>query len=402
MLAKPRSKWTRLPVAAVLFSLLGLSVWDPVGRAAQAQIFSGTPPKIKAVGSLNHARAAAASVTLANGSVLVTGGIDANFNYLSSTELYNPTTQLFTPLPSMTTARAGHTATLLSNGQVLIAGGVVCSGGNCTELSSAEIYDPTVGRFVAIGDMTTARGSHTATVLNDGTVLLAGGFNGNGISSAEIYNPANGRFTETATMTVARFGHTATLLPDGEVFIAGGRSCEGANCISNPATQTAEVYDPGRRQFFAAGNLAEARTQHTATLLQDGRVLITGGRSCSGDCEGDSTLQDASIYDPATGQFTAGGEMSTPRAGQQSIALPDGNVFVYGGIDCGGRFGCQFLSSGDLFQPASGNFTPAGNGSVGGTDLIMALLSNQQVLVAGGVEGRSVFRTANLFSFSNN
>jgi hypothetical protein len=353
---------------------------------------------------LNRARAAAASVTLADGTVLVSGGIDPSFNYLSSAELFNPTTQKFTQLASMTAARAGHTATLLSNGQVLIAGGVVCSAGSCAELASTEIYDPTVKQFFAIGNMTIAREGHTATLLNDGTVLLAGGFDGNGnaIASAEIYNPANGGFVETATMISARFLHTATLLPDGEVYMAGGRSCDGSGCISNAAGETAEVYDPGRRQFFAAGNLGKSRALHAATLLQDGTVLVTGGRSCAGDCEGDTTLQDANLYDPATGTFAATGQMASARAGQKSIALPDGTAFVYGGVDRSGHFGSQFLSSGELFQPASQDFTSAGSGTVGGTDLIMDLLANQQVLVAGGARGRSINQTADLFTFPSN
>lgn len=404
MIPEQRDSSSRVLLAVIVFLLVALSLWILVGRPSgvQAQNLLSAPPRMKAVGSLNHARAGAASVTLADGSVLVAGGIDGNFNYLSSAELYNPTLQRFTALPSMTMARAGHTMTLLSNGQVLIAGGVVCNGSNCSELSSAEIYDPTIRQFFAAGNMTTARGSHTATLLGDGTVLVAGGFNGEVISSAEIYNPANGRFTETATMTTPRFLHTATLLPDGGVLVAGGRSCEGAACLANSASHTTEVYDPGRRQFFATGNLGEARTLHTATLLQDGRVLIAGGRSCSGDCEGSTTLQDASIYDPATGEFAAGGNMSTPRAGQKSIALPDGDVFVYGGADCSRRFGCRFFSNGDLFQPASDNFTPAGSGTVGGIDLTMSLVANEQVLIAGGAEGGSISKGANVFSFPAN
>jgi hypothetical protein len=250
--------------------------------------------------------------------------------------------------------------------------------------------------------MTTARGSHTATLLNDGTVLLAGGFNGNGqgLSSAEIYNSVNGKFTATGTMVAARYVHTATLLPGGEVYIAGGRSCE--TCMSNPAAMTAEVYDPSKGEFFASDNLEEARTLHSAALLQDGTVLIAGGRSCSGDCEGARTLQDSKIYDPANGNYTAGADMSVPRAGHKSVALPDGGVFIYGGVDCGGRFDCQSLSSGDLFQASSVTFTPVTGGTAGGTGLIMSSLGNDQVLTAGGSEGSSVLTAADVFSFGSN
>jgi hypothetical protein len=403
MVVKPANKSARLALVGLMVSLMALSPWQTFRQPANAmaQNLRVSRPRVRAVGSMNTARTGAASCTLSNGAVLVTGGIDANFNYLASAELYNPTIQRFSPLPPMTAARAGHTATLLPNGQVLIAGGVDCTGGVCRQLSSAEIYDPTVRRFFAIGNMMVARTSHTATLLANGTVLLAGGFNGSAISSAEIYNPPTGQFIETATMLSPRFLHTATLLPNGEVFIAGGRSCDG-DCLTDTASHTAEVYDAGRRQFFAAGTMTESRSLHTASLLPDGRVLIAGGTACSGDCEGSATLPGASIYDPATGKFSAAGDMATPRAGQQSIALPDGNVFLYGGIDCSGPTGCQFLDNGDIFQPDSLNFTPAGSGTVGGFDLIVALLANQQVLVAGGSTGRSVFRSANLFSFQPN
>ncbi len=362
-----------------------------------------SPDGIHQVGSMNRARAFAAATTLANGQVLVTGGIDANYNYLQTAELYDPSVQRFRSLPQMTTARASHTATLLASGQVLIAGGVVCRGGQCKNLSSAEVYDPTRRQFFPVGDMTTARRSHTATLLADGTVLVSGGSNGNGLSSAEIYDPVTERFAETGEMNTARFLHTASLLNDGEVLIAGGRSCAG-ECSASQAANSAEVYDPARRQFFPAGTLAEGRILHSATLLPDGRVLLSGGRSCVSDCEGDATLQDAEIYDPASGKFTSAGSMSDPRAAHSAVALPDGRVFVYGGESRGSGLlgGCQYLDRGELFEPASGTFIPAGSGTVSGEDLIAALLPSQQILVAGGEAAGSIIKTADVFSFGPN
>src|SRR5262249_38477319 len=215
-----------------------------------------------------------------SGQILVTGGIGQNYRYLASAELYDPQTQSFTSTASMVTARAAHTATLLSDGRVLIAGGVVCDAGNCTQLSSAEVYDPIQQKFRPVASMAAARASHTATLLSDGTVLIAGGVQGGvGLSSAEIYSPVVARFIDTGAMKAPRFLHSATLLNDREVLVAGGRACTD-ECDDNSASVSAEVYDPDRHQFFPAGKLNEGRILHTATRLNDGRVLISGGRSC--------------------------------------------------------------------------------------------------------------------------
>jgi hypothetical protein len=124
----------------------------------------------------------------------------------------------------MTAARAAHTATLLPSGRVLIAGG--CTLDSCEleeDGASAELYDPRVGSFAKTGTMGTERVSHTATLLPNGEVLLAGGWDRGGVlANAELYNPATGVFSPTSSMTTHRAAHTATLLPNGKVLIAGG------------------------------------------------------------------------------------------------------------------------------------------------------------------------------------
>jgi hypothetical protein len=174
---------------------------------------------------------------LNTGKVLVTGGVDNSGNALATAELFNPTTGSFTPTGTMETVRAGHTATLLGDGKVLVTGGVdsAIAFGRGSK-ATAELFDPATGSFAATSTMETARAGHTATLRKDGTVLVAGGaalvpsFCGNNcstlapvsLSNAELFDPATKTFTETGGLGTARFLHTATLLNDGSVLVTGG------------------------------------------------------------------------------------------------------------------------------------------------------------------------------------
>jgi hypothetical protein len=308
---------------------------------------------------------------LATGEVLVAGGFwGAEWvatDTLASAALYDPAPETFIATASMTTGRVNHTATLLPNGQVLIAGG---QHPEYTALASAELYDPGTGAFTATGSMIHARYGHTATLLPSGLVLVAGGVGDEAApGSAELYDPATGQFTSTGSPGTGRYNHTATLLPSGEVLVAGGQAIQ-----AGWGGSSAELYDPGTGAFAATGNMAASRYFHTATLLHDGRVLISGGWDLS-------TVGTAELYDRGTGTFTATGRMTMARAAHTATLLPSGLVLVAGGADSVGAP----LAFAELYQPALGTFAPTGGMSTSRAYQTATLLPTGGTLLAGGM-----------------
>ena len=190
--------------------------------------------------------------------------------------------------------------------------------------------------FTGTGPLTTARDYHTATLLSDGRVLVSGGYNGTApLNSAELYDPATGAWTPTGPLVTQREYHTATLLPNGRVLVSGGYGGTSAGILAS-----AELYDPATGTWTATtGSLATARDYHAATLLPDGRVLVSGGLSAAG------YLASAELYDPATGTWTATtGSLVTQRAYHTATLLPNGRVLVSGGYN-----GTAVLPSAELY-----------------------------------------------------
>ncbi len=345
--------------------------------ATPAATLAHGPTGFSATGSMATARDGSTATLLSDDRVLVAGG-SGELGALATAELYDPRTGEFSPTGSMTEPRAYHTATLLSDGRVLIAGGQGSSGKG---LNTAELYDPKTGTFSPTGSMGAARQLHTATLLSDGRVLIVGGaavaFGGPALESAELYDPAGGTFSPTGSMAHPREAHTATLLPDGRVLVAGGTTITFGTSTYDAF---AELYDPTSGTFSPTGSMAKARYWHTATLLPDGRVLIVGG------VEQTLQLPSAELYDPKSGKFSMTGSMATDRSEHTATLLSDGSVLVAGGTNGASNAsgGYAALASAELYDPASGKFSKAGSMTVARLDDTATLLSDGRVLIVGG------------------
>ena len=298
--ARGEQSSTLLQDGRVLVAGGGIAGWVFAGSFLDsAELYDPAKGTFSATGSLATPREAHTATLLADGRVLIAGGMETQERSVASAELYDPKTGTFSPTGSMATARAWHTATLLSDGRVLIAGGSPAAWSSGSTLASAEVYDPKTGAFTTTGPMTYSRSFHTATLLADGRVLMTGGSNGSveSLFSAEIYDPKTGAFSATGRMTDGREYHTATRLVDGRVLVAGG----GGDYVNRNFLASAELYDVGTGTFSRTGSLTDARTNHTASLLADGRVLVTGGYGA------DAPLASAELYDPKTGAFSPAG-----------------------------------------------------------------------------------------------
>jgi hypothetical protein len=276
------------------------------------------------------------------------------------------------PTAAMSIARACHSATLLPNGTVLVAGGQQRNG----ELTkTAEIYDPASGSFTPTGSMAASLGCHEAVLLPGGNVLVAGG--APDPLSAELYDPASGTFSPTSSMTEARYEpFSATLLRNGKVLVAGG--------YRDGLLSSAELYDPASGTFSPTGSMTEGRANQTSTLLPNGKVLVAGGGMAELNMQPMLVLSTAELYDPDTGAFTRTGDMATARYKHGAALLPDGRVLVVAGSDMRQLSG--LIASAELYDPTTGVFSPAGAISAARYKIgdAVAVLPGGKVVVGGG------------------
>jgi hypothetical protein len=283
------------------------------------------------------------------------------------------------PTGQMHVARAGQTATVMPDGTVLVAGGGT---------AKAELYNPATRTFSPTAPLPVPVTDATATLLPDGKVLVAGGLHGNHqVASAELYDPATGTWSPTGSMTVARSGQTATLLKGGEVLVAGG-GCNGSGYGCDAGSfeaplRSAEIYNPATGIWTRTGSMTFGRQFFTATLLPDGDVLAAGGFA---ECDDDmcSDNRSAELYDPATGKWSVTGSMRTSRDEQSATLLGNGDVLVAGGFTQSGFGSGHNLSGAELYNPATGTWSRTASMVTARSGQTATLLSNGWVLVAGG------------------
>jgi uncharacterized repeat protein (TIGR02543 family) len=363
-----------------------LTVWILLGigcllaRPVNAQ----TPGDWSAAGTMSTVRGTPTAIVLQDGTVLVVGGASSPV-----ADLYNPVANSWTTVPSMSTARNSQAGTLLSDGRVLVAGGQDASGNT---LASAEIYNPTTQTWTVTGSMTSPRYLHSASLLPNGQVLVAGGWastccSSNGqpgaqypLTSSELWNPSTGIWTATGSMANPHAAHTATVLNTGNVLVAGGQDYGQGSILEVGITSAAELYEYATGAWTSAGNMTNARDDAAAVLLSNGTVLVAGGNS-GGCCSG---LSSAEIFDPTAMTWTAIQPMTTGRNGPAGSAILNAtNVLISGGYSC-----CSdptpTRSSTEYYNPATGTWTLTGSLTQARAYFTSVTLQDGTVLAVGG------------------
>ena len=352
------------------------------------------------------------STLLLNGKLLVVEGSDY-------TEYYDSDIDQWRSISINNKYGGGHTATLLNDGSLLVTGGYF-SGSAHQEYTSR--FDPVQEKWQASGKMDSARSGHTATLLDDGTVIVIGGRGEGTVDHFERFDPNYRHFNEFGTplswktadsISFFRQNHTATLLNNGKILIVGG-SKHGSGALAS-----AEIYDPENNVISSAGSMKVGRTFHTATLLKNGKVLIVGGQNNMVV----GNISSAEIYDPETNSWSSAGSLQLARAKHTATLMPDGKVLIAGGnnfyslpvseIDLlsdkktyrsvnirtygSNRYIEQTRSINEIYDPVTNTWVLAGHLAAARVQHTATLLRNGQVLFAGGLLNREILSSVELY-----
>lgn len=374
---KNRTLSPRVLIALLVVALVtGMVIWVQLMQRAEGVWQSLSP--------LPEARANHGIVVLSDGRALIAGG-EGQPNpvpaVMASSALLDPESLTWSAAGELNVARQGAPLTLLASGEALVAGGAIPGESHHEALSSSELFDPTTNTWRATGDLQVPRYRAAYSLLSDGRVLAVSGSNGppdgeRFQASAEIYEPRSGtwRLLEEQP-TVARDSHWAVTLPGGRVLVSGG---EGPWMETSTVT---ELFDPDVESFTPAGNMNVPRRFPSVTLLADGRVIVVGGWDAL-ETGGRIYYSSAEIYDPITGSWTLTEAMHGPRAFQAAALLPTGEVMVAGGQNNDGH-----LSTTEIYDPETNTWREAGDmpEAVRMITTTAAMVPGIGMLVTGGI-----------------
>ncbi|MFE9580919.1 Kelch repeat-containing protein [Nocardia sp. NPDC006044] len=336
-----------------------------------------------------------ALVALDGGAALLAGGADATFAAVAATALFDPVTTSWSASTPMTLGRRLHSVTRLADGTVLVAGGISGPYRQPFDiLAAAERFDPKTKKWTPTRtSMTVPRSMHSATLLPDGRVLVAGGVKPRvgtndvgSVNSAELYDPRTDTWAPTEPMADERTSHQAVLLADGRVLVVGGGAVLGHEDVA--PTAFCEIFDPATGKWSATGSLAIPRLSHRAVLLPDGSVLALGGAAhgwVPGPVYDTHSLNTTERWYPVTDRWAPAARMPFGRDRFHAITMKSGKVLVFGGGDEQYLF-AKFLAT-SLYDPYADTWSAVGPMSYGRMDFAATLLTDGRVLAAGGSGG---------------
>jgi len=352
--------------------------YDGTGYLADVRLYDPAANSWSAAAALSVQRSSHVAVALPSGKVLVAGGYgDDGFGHLgqqATSEIYDPAANDWLPAGSLNTPRMSATATLLRNGSVILAGGVgvpsTAGVENTGYVFATEMYDPTLDQWAVVGPLHHARSTHSATLLPSGKILVAGGEDFGGLVTAETFDPVTQLWSLPINMGAIRLGHAAVLLSSGRVLLAGGYNANGYLTSS-------EYYDeefPVGGHWSAAGSLPAPRRSPSLTLMPNGKVLLSGG----------SDVALATLtFDPATNNWSGSGALAQARRAHSATLLGSGKVLVAGGFVTVDTV-TSYVESAELYDPASDTWSSAGTLATARAFHTATLLPSGKVLVAGG------------------
>lgn len=324
-----------IPITGERVLIIGGGVVDdPDSFTNKTELYNPSSGSSILTGAMKVSRGLFSATLLRDGRVLVIGGYNPNQKWVASAEIYDPISGAWSLSEPLFNHGIGHTAILLSDGRVLVAGG--CMGdGPPGRSDRAELFDPATNSWTETNAMGQSRCDHIAVLLDNGRVLVAGGEDGvSDLTSAEVFDPVTGHWSKTGDMISARREAVAVRLADGRVMVTGGLARVGN---SLDTLDSVEIYDTGLGAWSPAAPMSHARYGHTAELLPGGLVLVVGGLAGT-EADPDMFLTSVEVYNPDEGDWVPIASLTVPRAFHTTTLMPDGHIFVMGGMSAAGSF----------------------------------------------------------------